>query len=370
TDGVVRDRARLGLVRSLGRSVRIDVGVANDAVAGGASPEGRSTAGEVKATWQPTAAVSVWADGRRHLALEGQGGLPDHWGFGASYRVSRRLALEAGQRFVTLANGAGDYAVTSAGVRADVGLGTQAWGSYQLTGGVDGARNAAVVGLSNRLHLTPELTANLLVERRMGVGGAPLSDPVRALPFVQAEEDYWSAGAGVEYLPNAPYRLAGRAEFKDGALGTSGLVTLAGDAALDASLALLSRQELFRSERGGAGASLSRRVSSLWGDAFRPARTDRLNVLTKVQWTDEHNPIGGGVLATQGDERRLTAAADVIWTPRPSLELGARYAVRRTAADRVNPDSTTQSITSWADYAGARFDLDVTARLALRGDAR
>ena len=370
-DGVTRDRARLGVVRRFGRTVQFDVAVANDAVGGGGSPEGRTTAGEIRATWQPAAALGVWAEARQHFALEGQGGLPDHWGLGATYRFSRRVALEAGQRLVTLANGAGSYAVTSTGVRADVGFGTQAWGSYQLAGGVGGARNAAVVGLSNRVQLTPALTANLLLERRMGVSGAPIADPVRALPFLQAEEDYWSAGAGLELLPErAPYRLAARAELKVGELGSSGLVTLAGDAALDASLALLSRQEFFRTERVVAGPALSRRFSSVWGVAFRPARTDRVNMLAKFQWTDEENPIGGGVLAAQGDEQRVIGAAEVIWTPQPWAELGARYAVRRTAADRVNPDSTTQSLTSWADYAGARFNLDLSRRLSLRGDAR
>src|SRR5207247_2162924 len=110
-----------------------------------------------------------------------------------------------------------------------------------------------------------------------------------ALPFLQTAADYWSAGAGLELLPKgAPYRLSARGEYKDGALQSTRLATVAGDVAFDASLALLTRQEFSQNAR--SGAPLSRRLSSLWGLAFRPAHTDRLNMLAKFQWTDDRNP--------------------------------------------------------------------------------
>ena len=77
--------------------------------------------------------------------------------------------------------------------------------------------NAAIVGLRNRLQLSSDLTVNVLFERRVGLGAASIADPVRALPFLQTEGDYWSAAAGLELLPKAaPYRLSARAEYKDG----------------------------------------------------------------------------------------------------------------------------------------------------------
>ncbi len=291
------------------------------------------------------------------------------WGVGGSYKVTPALALEASQRYVSRPDSQGEYSLSSLGVRADVGPGTQAWGSYQLSGGVNGVGNAALVGLRNKLQLTPALAVNVLFERRMGVSGAAAGDPVRALPFLQAEEDYWSAGAGVELLPKgAPYRLSARAEYKDGTLQSSRLATLAGDIAFDASLALLSRQEFSQNAR--PGMPLARRLSSLWGLAFRPARTDRLNMLAKVQWSDDRNPIGGGVLVSRGAERKLIGATELIWTPAPSVELGARYAMRRTEADRVYADGTPQKLTSWADYIGSRISVDVTPWLSVRGDGR
>jgi len=250
-----------------------------------------------------------------------------------------------------------------------MGHGTQAWGSYQLTGGISGAGNAAVIGLRNRLQLTPDLAVNVLFERRQGVGRASVADPVRALPFLQTEADYWSAAAGLELLPKAaPYRLTARGEYKDGSLQSTRLATVAGDVSFAASLALLTRQEF--AQNALLGAPLSRRASSLWGLALRPARSNRVNVLAKFQWTDERNPVGGGVLVARGAERRLIGAAEVIWTPQSRLEISTRYAVRRTQAERLYPDGTPQTLTAWADYIGGRANLDVTHLVSLRSDGR
>src|SRR3989449_4720557 len=37
------------------------------------------------------------------------------------------------------------------------------------------------------------------------------------------------------------------------------------------------------------------------------------------------------------------------WTPVPKLEIGTRYAMRRTQAEGVYPDSTPRTLTAWAD---------------------
>jgi len=93
-------------------------------------------------------------------------------------------------------------------------------------------------------------------------------------------------------------------------------------------------------------------------------------VLAKFQWTDDRNPLGGGVLVTRGEEHKMIGAAELIWTPLSGLELSTRYAVRRTQAARVYPDSTPQTLTAWADYIGGRVNLDLTRWVSLRSDGR
>ncbi len=367
--GIDREHTRVGILQTVGSRVQVEAGLANDQVAGNSPTPSDVTAGELKTKWAATPKLQFWTEARRHVSQSGPGISPDVMGVGGTYQVAPTVALEASQRYVSRSDSLGNYAISSIGLRTDMGHGTQAWGSYQLIGGASGATNAAVVGLRNRMQLSSDLAVNVLFERRVGVGRASLADPVRALPFLQTEDDYWSAGAGLELLPKgAPYRLSARGEYKDGALQSTRLATVAGDVAFDASLALLTRQEFSQSAR--PGAPLSRQLSSLWGLAFRPARTDRLNMLAKFQWTDERNPLGAGVLVSQGAERKLIGAAELIWTPVPTLEIGTRYAMRRTQADGVYPDGTPRTLTAWADYVGSRVNVALSPWLSVRADGR
>src|SRR2546427_13184735 len=93
-------------------------------------------------------------------------------------------------------------------------------------------------------------------------------------------------------------------------------------------------------------------------------------MLAKFQWTDDRNPLGGGVLVSQGAERKLIGAAEVIWTPLRSLELASRYAVRRAQADRVYADGTPQTLTACADSIGGPVNVDVIPGLRVRSDGR
>ena len=367
--GIGREHTRVGILQTVGSGFQVDAGVANDQVSGSNPTPSDVTAGELKTKWAATPKLQFWTEARRHFTLSGPDISPDVMGVGGTYQVAPTVALEASQRYVSRSDSLGNYAISSIGLRGDMGHGTQAWGSYQLIGGASGASNAAVVGLRNRMQLSSDLTVNVLFERRVGVGRASIADPVRALPFLQTEGDYWSAAAGLELLPKgAPYRLSARGEYKDGALQSTRLATVAGDVAFDASLALLTRQEFSQDAR--SGAPLSRKLSSLWGLAFRPAHTDRLNMLAKFQWTDARNPLGAGVLVSQGAERKLIGAADLIWTPVPTLEIGTRYAMRRTQAEGVYPDGTPRTLTAWADYVGSRVNVALRPWLSVRADGR
>ncbi|MEO8090930.1 MAG: hypothetical protein ABI703_11585, partial [Gemmatimonadales bacterium] len=366
-DGVSRWNTRVGVVQSFGRHVELDAGVAQrrEESGAGASVAGEAQSGELKLTLKPTDVLQLWAEGRRQFTHSGTLAQPDFWGIGSAYRLSPAVSLEGSHRFVTPSEGS-SYAVSSVGVRANVGFGTQAWGSYQLAGGIEGGRSAAVLGLNNRMRLAPGLGMNLMFERRVGLEQASISDPVRAAPFLQPEEDYWAAGLGIELTPeSAPYRLTARGEYKDGIFQSNRLVSVAGEVTFNSSLALLSRQEFTQTAR--PDVAVANRLSSLWGLALRPTGNDRLNVLAKLQWSDESNPIGGGVLVSEGNERKLIGAADVIWSPVRGAELGARYAIRRTDAVRLDAGGLSQALNSRADYAGANLNLDVTNWLAIRG---
>jgi uncharacterized repeat protein (TIGR01451 family) len=367
---VSRRRTSLGVVQPIGEHFKVEATDALDSFANGADGD-RTHALEGKLSWTPIPRLNLWAEGRQQLSATESLVRPNQVGAGAGVKLTDNVSLELRQRFALLPNDQ-SYSVTNIGLRSELGFGTQAWGSYQLAGGAGARYNAAVIGLNNRLRFGSAWTVNTMFERRFGLNGADPGDPVRALPFLQDEEDYWSVGGGVEFLPTgAPYRLTGRGEYRNGNQLSTRLVTLAGDVSLNRSLAILSRQELLRTEQTLAtGSRNSRRVASLWGVAFRPIKSDAVHVLTKFSWLDETNPLDRGVLTSLGQEQRLIGAAELIWTPTRQVELAGRYAIRQTAADRQLEDSTLQRLESKADYAGARAELRLNRFLTFRSEGR
>ena len=368
-----RSRSIASFAQQFGGAWRAEARVAADHFATGTTPEATSQASELKLTWTPLSKLSVWAEGRRHFGGSDAVSAvqPDYVGGGARLRVSPGASFELNHRHVLIPNGAG-YSVTTIGGRSELGFGTEAWGSYEIAG-AGAAHGAALVGLNNRLRLSTAWTVNAMFERRVGLSRAPAADPLRALPFLQVEEDYWSAALGSEWLPaGKPYRASLRGELRDGTERSSRLVTLAGEASLSPAFAVLTRQELIaQDDHLATGVSDHRRFSWLTGLAFRPVWSDELNFLAKVELIDANNPLGGGVLTMQtGHESRRILTAEAIWSPRSALELATRYAVRYTDATVTHTDGVVQPLGSSAEYAGASLDIRMAPWVGLRGEGR
>ena len=352
-----RSRTTVGYAQTVAEDVAVDLRLAGDA-SSNAGDDTSSGAGEYKVTWSATERLDVFAEGRNELWSSGDGlaNRGAYYGGGASFKLAQNFGVEARHLRVSPTGDANPYGLTSVGLTSDLRVGTRAWGSYQISGGIDGQRNAAVVGLNHRFNIGTDWRFSTMVERRNGVAGATLGDPVLASPFDQPEGNYTSASLGTEYIPQArPYRMSFRAENRDGNLSTTRLATLAGDVSFSAGLALLSRQEFVeRDVYGSLNSRYTRERSSLWGLAYRPTKRDDLNILFKFGWKDAVNPFGAGVLATDGEESRLIGAMEAIWTPRADVELGARFATRATRLATPLTDATSIITRNETDFLGVR----------------
>lgn len=365
-----RRQLSASLLQPIGSQVQV-LGTVTDERYQGPSLDDDLQAAEAKVTWTPQPRLSLWTEGRVELGGDGAMNRPDYAGIGAGYAVTDAVSLEVRHRRAFLPADSGSYSVTDLGVRSRIGLGTEAYGSYQIAG-VSGASNAALVGLRNRLPLGQDWLVNALFERRVGLDKAANLDPVRALPFLQQEESYWSFGLGAEYLPvRRPYRLSARTEFKDGDVNSNFLVTFAGDVSITPSLALLNREDWIETEQdNGIQVLEGHRYGSLWGLAFRPIRDNRLNVLAKYEWINVLNPRAGSVLGGTGEEGRTILATEAIYEPSAASEIAARFALRRSTTTLTYADGTTQELESDARFVGLRGSLLVHPLVEARLDGR
>ncbi|HEY7236803.1 MAG TPA: hypothetical protein VH539_21765, partial [Gemmatimonadaceae bacterium] len=367
---VSRTRTLAGVVQPLpAAKVRVESDVVSDRYATSGTNDG-ATAGEMKVTWMPLPALDLYTDARRAFESSGTAVQPDFVGAGATYRILPGVSLEARHRQVSLPGDSANYSITNLGVRSRVGDHTEAYSSYQIAG-ANGEYNAAIVGLNNQIRFANGLTLNSSAERREGVGHASIADPVRALPFLQNEEDYTALGLGAEWLePKSPYRLSARGEYRDGTLRSVRLVDASGDVSFNRSLALLQKTNYTQMTQSDALSSYSRRASTLWGLAFRPIGGDELNALAKVEYVNALNPLTAGVLTSRGEEARTIAALETVWAPEPIVEVATRYATRRTSAFIPQLDGSVTPQRSTADYIGNRIGVDITSWLAARAETR
>lgn len=366
-----REEARASVLQSIGSDVQVLGSLASHHFLG-PDLNDNTWGAEAKVSWKrPQSRLGMWTDGRVDLGGSGASQSPSYVGVGASFDVTSGVSLEARHRRAFLPGDSGSYSVTDIGIKSRIGAGTEAYGSYQIAG-VSGMDNAALVGLRNRLHVGPSWTLNTLFERRVGLGGAGTLDPVRAAPFLQQEENYWSVGAGAEYLPLlAPYRLSARAEFKDGDINSNRLLALAGDISLNPGLALLTRQNFLKTEQANADTTIfGHAYVSLWGVAFRPTHDNKWNILAKFQWINALNPNRGSVLGGSGEEGRTILAVEAIYQPSAASEIAARLASRRSTSSLVASDGTGVALKSLADFLGLRGSLVIMPRLEARLDGR
>lgn len=368
---VERQNTLLGVQQTVaGRAVTAQAGVSGDAQ-GAAS----STTAIGKVTLAATPDMDVWVEGTQNLSRDEDLSVarPNQVGIGASYRLFAGIRADASHRWVSVeGDSAYRYGLTSFNLRTDRFFGGQLWGGLERAGSGT-ANHSAVLGWSHRLALAGGWAATGMYERRFGLSRAPLLDPNRALPFAQQERDRWSAGAGLEWLPtDSTPRFSARGEVHGGQAARGYRVDVAGDAPLGRDLALLTRHDWLRDERSDltGGDQVSRRDRSLLGLALRPAGSDRLNVLAKLEWRRTAGPLGGstGLLSGAGEDRRLIGSTDAVWALRPGTELAARWATRWSM--RSDSAAGISELGSLAHFAGARAEQALDARFRLRVDAR
>jgi hypothetical protein len=364
TTGIERRTTDAQVVASPGMGVSLTAGYTDQTVLNGAAPGSASRAGRMELAWQPSSRVKLWGEAQNSFLQQGSG-LGDYIGGGASLAIIKQFSLEA--RHLLMKDDAGDYSVTRFGLKSNLEHGTRAWGSYEIAGGVDRQTNAALVGLNQQIRLGQSWTINAMMEKRLGLQRADLSDPLRAAPFTQQEEDYWSGGLSLELLPqDGPYSASAQVERRAGTVRSSDMANLAATITFNRSLAILSRGTYNRLDDLASGQPTQIAISGLFGLALRPVGSDALNALVKLEYRQDENLPQQSVFGTQGLESRLIAAAELIWSPLARVELGGRYATRSTHLQV----GTATPLDSRAHYLGSQLDIGLTSWLGVGGEGR
>jgi hypothetical protein len=309
--------------------------------------------------------TSYWVEGTEPVKSEGAIERPRTYGAGAAMTIIKGLSVEASHRVIK--TDSTTDGVSSVGLRTELPTGTRAWSQYELSNNISGRTSAVLVGIGQKVELTPGFSVDAQYERREGLGKLPETDPLRSLPFAQAEVDRWAAALGVEWAPRSNNaRIGLRGELHDNAQSGRGYrVFGAGELSLDKSWALLLRQDS-REDRLelATGNDVTRSSQSVFGVAFRPAQRSDWNTLGKLEYRNDRNPMraAGGILS--GTDERLIGALETIWTPSTYTELGLRFAARRSTVTGLY--GGIGELTGTSEFGGARIRQNISSRFDLR----
>jgi hypothetical protein len=360
---VRRTTSSLGADHAFGRMrVSGEGGMQSDRTGGG-----ESSAALGRVAVEIPGGTEGWLQAQRSLSATGSTpARPDLLGVGVAHRVLPSLKLEGSRRWIRTNPDSAIATVSALMARGELPLGARIWTGLERME-AQGASHAAILGWTQRLALYGGMQVHASLERRFGVHRVPVTDPVRALPFVDPDPDRWTAAWGIEYLPPAGPRFAARQEVRGGA-SAGWRFDVTAEAPLSRALAVLTRHDWWQDARAGLPGTSTRRDRSLLGLALRPVSDGTLNLLGKLEYRHSVNPLGGAVLAGSPEEWRTIGVGDAIWMPSSDWTLAGRYALRRTVAE--DSSGSGWRLRSTAHYLGARAERPLHRRLGTRLDAR
>jgi uncharacterized repeat protein (TIGR01451 family) len=317
---------------------------------------------------RPGSRLDGWVEGTRPVDGTLYAARPERLGFGAGVDLFRGLRLEGSHRVTRIDTL--QYRISGAGLRTELPTGTTVGGELQHAEGqgVDG--NSVLLSGAQRLSLGRGWEVDGHYSRRIGLDRAELIDPARALPFTQAETNRWSAGVGFAFRsPSEHGGMNGRIEWFDGVRGFGIRGQAQGDAELTPTIGVLIRHDV-RVEDMTMDESIdqTRAVHSAVGLAYRPIDHTWINVLAKMSWREDHNPLGAGNQVQQGDDQRWVTALEGIFTPAAGSLLGIRHAFRRSI--RSGELAQGVSAASSTHYVGGRVQQRLYGPLDVRAQGR
>jgi hypothetical protein len=235
---------------------------------------------------------------------------------------------------------------TAFGVETRLGKYTSMIGRYQLENGIEGSDSFAVIGLQNRLPLSPELSLELGFERGFHLAGDG--------------ESFNSATIGFGWTPTEDFRASARYEFRDrGQMGQLFAVGAAGR--LGRGVTVMSRLQWALADYAGRNSSSLDATAAL---AIRPLESDRAGLLFSFT---HRSLVQDGVDGQDATRDRIdTLATDGYIQATSALELYGRFALRFNANGQADlPYASTLTY-----LAQARAQYRLTSRFDWAGELR
>lgn len=291
--------------------------------------------------------IRLSADHERNLAASVDPAKPNATSLTGEWRAAEWLALSLQQRFFEAGG-----TTSTIGATSTVVDGTEVYGKYEIGNAIAGYRNAASIGLRNRVKITESWTGNVSLEQTKGLGRRAVETPT---------QDNTAVSTGLEFLPkDEPFKAAGKFEFGRNSATERFNAYLAGDARLIEDLSILTK---FR-----FGRDVSRRAVGsqdlyhlIFGIAHRPLADNVLNLLGKYEMKGNRNRY----VSPYQDYAASIASIHAYVEPVHRVEVGIKVAYKR-----ARESSSSMDVVTHAHFLLLSADYDLSENWSIGGEYR
>ena len=288
----------------------------------------------------------AWAELEKNLRKAETQVRPDAVSLGLEYDVSKSISLYAQHKIMQ-----DDGQLTTVGINTRVTDQTSVYGRYEIGNSISGERNAATIGLKNQFQITKELTANLMFEKTKNLS--------KNLTEARTP-DHDALSASLEYFPHIPLRATLKGEYaNESGASHKGVDYGIAFRMLD-NLSFLSRGTYTYSEQQ-AQSGAAKHSEYTFGVAYRPAQSNWLNLIGKIQWKAEENLLVKPVVSYNA----FIISAHAYIEPLQGTEIGMKYALK-------NATDGTGGVTvgTLTDFVLVRMQYDILPQWNVAGEAR
>lgn len=357
--GAHREGAVVNLMRDLLPGVRGEFGLrhSRDALSNGAPANSAGSSANPPPADRETsvntarARLTVQVPGVPEATAFGEyehelGGSRRTAGVGGDYRIADSARLYLKHNFITgidspfALNNTQRNNTTLFGVESKYLENGAVVSEYRVRDALDGRHAEAMVGLRNQWQIAEGLRVSTSSER------------IRALDKSKTNSQAYTGA--VEYLPLDYLKLTGRLEWRQSTTTDSILAGAGVAIKLDNDWTALTRAVFERSTNHGSGNegdTRSERKRFQAGLAYRDSASNRLFVLNKLEYQDEH----ATTLSNPANRSVLLASSHANWLVTRNLTLSGRVAGKRVEDDTLGFGSRSRA---WLASGRAVFDIN------------
>ena len=303
--------------------------------------------------YQVTERLNLAVQHERNLGEDVDHTRPNSTSLFGDYKIIEEISLQAQQRFFEDGGSLSSFGVSSNPVD-----GTTLYGKYEIGNAIGQHRNMLSIGLKNRLKITTDLSVNFGFERAKSLENRLGETPT---------DDHLAVSGSLEYLPEEPIKATLKSEYGEDKFTRKSNHFVGFTYRFHNDLSMIGKYLLSYDNKIN-NDGFQNRYHLIFGLAYRPVKTNWLNIIGKVELKGDNNHY----IAPFMDDRAMIGSVHSYIEPIRKVELGVKLAYKLATQKSIDFNYNTRTafyLFNAKYYITQRLDISGEYRLLKQFEA-